>query len=126
MRLYVSTAISILLSPLASAACYKKGPSNVNVQVAFDQMDTTASFLQGELVGGQERGLCVTDLATGTHWYMSVRNEDSGKGRLVTKADIDTYLRREINGCGTKGGHRGESGVEYTYVYVSWIFLGIR
>ena len=107
----------LLLLPLASARCYKKGSAieNANVQFALDNVEQTAAFLQGNLQSNQERGTCVSDDPAGNHWYFAVRYEGS-TGKDVSKAMIIEGLRQEVNGCGKRGGRRKIGDMVYTYV----------
>jgi len=64
MRLYEAAAVLCpLLLTLVSAECYNDKIALGNTQLAHDNIQNTAKFLQGTIVGRQERGTCVTDIA---------------------------------------------------------------
>lgn len=115
MRFYSAVALSALLLPLVSAECYNDEVKNANTQLAHDSIDSTAKFLQGTLVGRQERGTCVTDVSNGNQWYFGLRSMIDTE-QQVSKEDIVTYLTREVNGCQQNGGFRKQGNVEYKYV----------
>lgn len=71
-----------------------------------------AMQLSGAIIPGGVHGQCVTDVHNGYQWYFSVRNV--GKtGQTVTKETIEGYLRREIGGCGLKGGFSTVDRIQY-------------
>lgn len=116
MRFYtVTAAFGAFLLPLVSGECYSDKIDKANTKVAHDNIDNVAKFLQGTLVGRQERGTCVTDIATGSQWYFGLRSMKDTE-QQVSKYDIAEYLNREVNGCGQHGGFRKEGDVEYKYV----------
>lgn len=122
MHSHLPTAITSLLFllPLASAGCYNDKPPNTDVQFGLDNTHEAAQYLQGNLVGKQIRGLCVSDTAVGNSWYFSIEN--TGKtGQDVTKEDIENYLRQEVNGCQASGGRsKHEKGIAYKYVSIPY------
>jgi hypothetical protein len=117
MHSYAAAAISsLLLLPLASAGCYKDDVPGASIQFALDHVYDAASYLQGSLANGQERGLCITDVGAGNQWYLSVINRGKSWSD-VSREVIEKYLRMEINGCLTKGGKREhENKISYKYV----------
>lgn len=116
MRFYEAVVLlSPLLLPLASAECYNDEIRNTNTQLAHNNIRNVAKFLQGTLVGRQERGTCVTDTANGSQWYFGIRSMTDSE-QQVTENEIDAYLTREVNGCKKHGGFRREGNVEYKYV----------
>jgi hypothetical protein len=104
MRCSTITALCTLLLPFTSAKCYNDSPKNTNKQFGLDNVNNSAKLLQGFLDAGQVRGVCVTDSKGGYSWYFSVRN--TGKtGQTHSKAEIESYLRIEIQGCNANGGY---------------------
>lgn len=77
MRSYATAVLCTPLLPLASAKCYNDTITTANTQFANDHIEDTAKFLQGTLVGEQERGTCVLDIATGNQWYFGLRSKTS-------------------------------------------------
>jgi hypothetical protein len=103
------TAASLL--PLASANCYKEGPSNTNKQLALDNIDNICKVMQGSFRAGLERTGCVTSASQGNEWFFSVKC--IAKDDDVLPLDLCTFgLSREVNGCKT-GGDRKEKGWEF-------------
>lgn len=108
-------AFVALLLPLASAKCYGDVPPNTNKQFAFDNIYNSATLLQGHLDAGQVRGVCVSDVNQGNHWYFSVRNV--GKtGQTIKKDLIEKYLNDEVRVCNEGGGFSEYNYIHYKYV----------
>ncbi|KAK2765029.1 hypothetical protein FQN54_008728 [Arachnomyces sp. PD_36] len=105
-------AVAAVAISLVSADCFGAGPTVINKELAYTNLESICTTMQGYYVSQQQRYACLTDTENRNQWYFNIKLISDGD-RVLPMDECLSGLGKEILNCDL-GGRTGYANWEYT------------